>query len=266
MLHLEQTQLRVLALAALTIGCLARDAKADTSASMGEARQLASRAQVHFDLGEYEQAVVAYREAYRLVPSPGLLYNLGQAYRLMGDCVAATTMYRNYLRLAPRSEYRSMVRRHLTNLEDCYQERTGGGVILATVHGGSGSLPEFRLVDKATSAPSGHKKKIAGLTFAGVGAGLAAVGVYFAADASSAATEVSRLYDEHASWMDIAEVDARGRRSETLAASFLVGGAVAITTGAALYYLGWRVDRRASTFAVGPTSHGGAVASVGWSF
>ena len=92
--------LRTVAIAVVTMGWLGGSAEAD---SMSEAKRLAARAQVHYDLGEYGQAIADYEDAYRIAKTPGFLYNLAQSYRLAGDCVTASSMYRNYLRLAPRS-------------------------------------------------------------------------------------------------------------------------------------------------------------------
>jgi tetratricopeptide (TPR) repeat protein len=83
------------------------------------AHDLAARAQAHFTLGEYADAVADYRAAYQLVPSPGLLYDLGQAYRLEGDCADARTAYRSYLRRAPHSPYRDLAMQHLSELGGC---------------------------------------------------------------------------------------------------------------------------------------------------
>jgi tetratricopeptide (TPR) repeat protein len=196
---------------------------------MVQARQLAARAQVHFDLGEYAPAVDDYRAAFRLVASPGLLYNLAQAYRLMGDCVDASTTYRTYLRLAPASPYRSMVRQHLATLGACE---------LAEVTGAA--IPERISLAPAPSRRPGHIGRLAGLGLAGAGVELLAVAAYFAVDAAQASAKVSDLYARGAAWDEIAVTDARGVRSDDLAATLFVGGAVAVVSGAALYYLGWR--------------------------
>lgn len=243
-----------------------------------EARRLATRAQVHFDLGEYEQAIAAYREAYRVHPTPGLLYNLGQAYRLMGDCVSATTMYRNYLRLAPRSRYRQLVRQHLATLEACHRRRTGEAVppdledALLVHRPGKVGPPLAALgaasleiePDPSDDAP-GRGRKLAGAAVGGGGLALGAVGAYFAVAAADAGREVSRLYAEGAPWEDIAAVDARGRRAEVVGTSFAIAGGAAVVAGATLYYLGWRDAKQASSVAITPRSRGGAVTvSWGW--
>lgn len=256
----------------------ADDGKPDKVDAKDEARRLAARAQVHYDLGEYGLAIADYREAYRIHPSPGLLYNLAQAYRLSGDCVSATTMYRNYLRLAPKSRHRNVARQHLSALAECHRLNTGWDIVEeGTVNAShrTGGKRDGRVasldfdplagepVDEGEERP-GHDRKVAGLAVAGGGAALAMAGVYFSVRASSTADEVSRLYDEGAQWEQIESLDQRGRREELAGAAFLIAGGAALATGATLYALGWRDDRRASV-SVAPTVKGAAV-SVSWGF
>ena len=54
-----------------------------------------------YNLGYYEDAARHYEEAYRQVPDPVLLLDIGQAYRLAGKPDRAITAYRSYLRTAP---------------------------------------------------------------------------------------------------------------------------------------------------------------------
>ncbi len=77
---------------------LAQDAA--TQANLDQARQRYERANVHYELGEYQQAIALYREAYEIYREPVLLFNLGQAYRLGGQCERALDAYRHFLRLS----------------------------------------------------------------------------------------------------------------------------------------------------------------------
>ena len=62
-----------------------------------KARELAEQGRAYHDAGEYMKAIAAFKEAYVLAPSPGLLFNIAQAYRLAGDCDDAAWMYRRFL-------------------------------------------------------------------------------------------------------------------------------------------------------------------------
>jgi len=267
-----------LIVAVLGVASIAGAAEADTPASpsrgdRSEAKRLADRAQVHFNLGEYDKAIFDYREAYRLVPSPGLLYNLGQAYRLLGDCVSATTMYRNYLRLAPHSPYRQLVKQHLSALADC--DRASATVTAETdpllAHATPAVAPSFSATsvgDVEARAPGprheGRGKKTIGIALGAGGIVLAGVGAYYSVDAAHTADEVSALYADGAPWDRIAKTDQRGQRAETLGVGFALAGGAALATGATFYLLGWREDRRAE-LAVVPRA-GGAAVTLGWGF
>jgi tetratricopeptide (TPR) repeat protein len=56
-------------------------------------RSLFEEGEHHYRAGKYELAADAFREAYRLLPSAELLYNLAQAERLSGNCEAALGHY-----------------------------------------------------------------------------------------------------------------------------------------------------------------------------
>lgn len=264
----------IVALALVASSAAARAETADEAPP--EARRLVARAQVHYDLGEYDRAIAAYREAYRLHPSPGLLYNLGQAYRLAGDCVAATTMYRNYLRLAPHSPYRRLVKQHLSALAECHRRRSGGevaggGLIAASTHGGRiaslgvGPFPYRMSDDDAAPSPRDPKKQ-ASYVLAGASLVFAGMAAYYAIEADEAADEVAALYDDGEPWRRIAEADARGQRAERYGFAFAIASGVALASSATLYVLGRREDEeRRAALMVAPQPKGASV-SVSWGF
>jgi tetratricopeptide (TPR) repeat protein len=81
-----------------------------------EARELFTQGQLHYSLGDYEQAITKFRRAYELTSAPGLLFNVAQAHRLAGQCKRALDVYRHFIRLAPESEYRAEADMHVTAL------------------------------------------------------------------------------------------------------------------------------------------------------
>ncbi|HEU4612056.1 MAG TPA: tetratricopeptide repeat protein, partial [Kofleriaceae bacterium] len=66
-----------------------------------KARELADKGRAYHQAGDYAAAVAAFKEAYVLAPSPGLLFNIAQSYRLAGDCDEAAWMYRRFLDTNP---------------------------------------------------------------------------------------------------------------------------------------------------------------------
>jgi tetratricopeptide (TPR) repeat protein len=220
-------------------------------AAMAHAREIAARGQAHYDRGEYDAAIVDFREAYDLVHTPGLLYNLGQAYRLNGDCVNAATMYRHYLLVARSTQYQNVVERHLMSLDTCVRERLGGTLLTA--------VPER----------PGRRSKRAGLMIGGAGLAVAGVGTAIAIDAmrSSNEREVARLdmAGKDDSDKDPLAQPGDGDRDVTFATALIAGGLVATAAGATLYYFGWRDEKNAAILSVGPVNKG-ATASLAWSF
>src|SRR4051812_14843514 len=81
-----------------------------------EARELFTQGQLHYSLGEYDEAIVQFRRAYELTAAPGLLFNIAQAHRLAGQCKRAIDVYRHFIRLAPESEYRAEADMHVASL------------------------------------------------------------------------------------------------------------------------------------------------------
>jgi tetratricopeptide (TPR) repeat protein len=65
------------------------------------ARVATKQATAAFNLGHYDEAASLYEEAYKHVPDPILLYDLGQSYRQANKLDKALIAYRSYLRTAP---------------------------------------------------------------------------------------------------------------------------------------------------------------------
>src|SRR4051812_33500347 len=61
------------------------------------ARVLFERAEVKFSVGKFAEAALDYQQAYESEPLPGLLFNIGQCYRNMGEYERAAFMYRRYV-------------------------------------------------------------------------------------------------------------------------------------------------------------------------
>jgi hypothetical protein len=80
------------------------------------AKRLFEQGQAHYDLGEYDEAIAAFREAYEISAAPALLYNIAQSHRLKGDCLRALQVYRHFVRLDPDSAHRASAEGHIASL------------------------------------------------------------------------------------------------------------------------------------------------------
>jgi hypothetical protein len=63
--------------------------------------------------------VDAFRHAYKLVPAPGILFNLAQAYRLKGDCKSARRSYKKFLKVSTDAGQIALAKEHLATLSRC---------------------------------------------------------------------------------------------------------------------------------------------------
>lgn len=97
---LKATILSAILMMALLAASVAA-AKTSDDSDRETARVAAKRASAAYNLGQFEEAAALYEEAYRLVPDPILLYNLGQSYRQASKLDKALITYRSYLRTAP---------------------------------------------------------------------------------------------------------------------------------------------------------------------
>jgi tetratricopeptide (TPR) repeat protein len=70
-----------------------------------------------FDLAEWEQALIEFKEAYRITPDPALLYNIAQCHRKLGHIEDALTFYKTYRRRAPDAPNRAEIDRRISELE-----------------------------------------------------------------------------------------------------------------------------------------------------
>jgi len=84
-----------------------------------EAARIATKqASAAYNLGHYDEAASLYEEAYKHVPDPILLYDLGQSYRQAEKLDKALTAYRSYLRTAPEdAPNRERVKQWVAELE-----------------------------------------------------------------------------------------------------------------------------------------------------
>jgi hypothetical protein len=73
--------------------------------------------QSHYNLNEFPEALVDFKEAYRLFPDPVFLYNLGQCERQLGHNEEAIRFYRSFLREQPKAPNKQDVLHKIEELE-----------------------------------------------------------------------------------------------------------------------------------------------------
>ena len=75
------------------------------------AKALFKKAELHFKLGEFKQALPLYKEAYRTKPLAGFLFNLGQCHRYLNECGQANFFFRQFITAKPDSPFVPEVKR-----------------------------------------------------------------------------------------------------------------------------------------------------------
>lgn len=240
-----------------------------TMAVPEKARALSDRGRQAQREGKFADAIEAYNAAYALAPSPGLLFNLAQVYRLNGNCDDAAWMYRRFLATDPHDEMRALANELLDKLSACTHastqpDRAGQPVSKRTAQA---DIPTSTFDTAANRSEDrddeGHGKRRLGTYFMfGGGLGLA-VATIFAIDGQLAANEVADAYASGARHPDLQSLDDRGRRDDTITAVAGIAGGAVLVTGVVLYALGKR--EQAQHLAFEPHRDGGLV-KVAWQF
>ena len=78
-------------------------------ARRAQAKKLARQATRKYNAGLYREALEGYTRSYDTFPAPGLLFNIAQCHRGLGDHAAALRGYEAYLRERPDAPNRALV-------------------------------------------------------------------------------------------------------------------------------------------------------------
>nr|QKW93835.1 tetratricopeptide repeat-containing protein [Vitiosangium cumulatum] len=96
--RVERTVLPVWVAVALALSPLSVRAAEGAGADVEvQARAKFAEGNIAYDLAEFQKALDAYSEAYRLMPLPGFLFNIAQCHRQLGHPERAAFFYRRYL-------------------------------------------------------------------------------------------------------------------------------------------------------------------------
>ncbi len=94
-------------------------ASAQSDSDKEKAKLLHEAGLAEYQAGRYGAAVDAFRHAYKLVPAPGILFNLAQAYRLRGDCKSARRSYKKFLKVSTDAGQIALAKEHMATLSKC---------------------------------------------------------------------------------------------------------------------------------------------------
>jgi hypothetical protein len=199
----------------------------------------------YYDVADYDKAIEVWKQAYVMANAPMLLFNIGQAYRLKGDCTNAMRFYSNFEReggTSDRTELEQAKARCNPQPTEAtppatYPKQSGAGAI------------DLREPPRAvTYVDKGASYRTAGLVTGIGGAFLVGAGIYFGERARSDAKKVEDFRGE---WTQTqSELEHSGQRAAMWSAITLGTGGAAVVGGALLYYLG--VQRQHVEVAIHP--------------
>lgn len=89
------------------------------------ARALYQSGTSHYNLSEFKEALVDFKEAYRLLQDPSFLFNIAQCHRQLGDPAAAASFYRAFRREAPDAPNRADVDRLIGEMDKAAAQQHG---------------------------------------------------------------------------------------------------------------------------------------------
>lgn len=194
-----------------------------------------------FEDGRYATAIDAFEEAYALAPLPALLLNIAQAHRLDGDCRAALAHYLKYLRLEPASQHQGEVATRIDEMQACIDRGAPPATPTPTPVPPAGAVRPVEPGPGATPRrlpPQSPRRTLAWSFVAGGVAGVG-VGLFFGFRAADAADTVDAYLDRGGPWTEeYQDLEARGKRDQTIALVTGGLGAAALATAGFLFYFG----------------------------
>ena len=108
---------RFAALLLFAVIAASRLAVAQTASPEETARQHHERGTMHYNLGQFEDAIAEYRKGYEQKPDPIFLFNIAQTYRQLGAHEKALFFYQRYFSSAPDAPNRAEVQARIAELE-----------------------------------------------------------------------------------------------------------------------------------------------------
>lgn len=224
----------------------------------------------HYNLAEWPEAIKAWKGSYLLSKKPLLLFNIGQAYRLSGDCKQAMTFYDSYQREEPNPKNAAELEEALAlcakQPEKPLDEPVEQPITTTTpppkpdvVVAQQPAVQPDETIDTPPTRTGGGLRKV-GYVVGGVGVAMTAVGIYFALDAGSAASDLDGYQGE---WgQEQIDLEARGQNSATMGKVFTGLGVAAVVAGGVMFVIGGPKSVESSGVSIVPTRGG---AAFGWS-
>jgi hypothetical protein len=251
-----------------------------------KAKKLYDEGLKHYNVAEYPDAIKAWKEAYLLSKKPLLLFNIGQAFRLSGDCKQALVFYDSYQREEPSPKNQDELDKALELCKDTKPAVTpppkpvdkpvvttqppkpADKPVVTTQPPKPADKPVVAAPPPVAQVEPVHTEPVdggptttgGGLRKVGIGVGIAGVvlggvGIYFALDSNKASSDLDGFSGP---WgQEQIDLEAQGKRSATLGWVFGISGVAAVAAGGVMFAIGGPKAGETSSVSVVPTRGGG---------
>jgi len=223
-----------------------------TAKQKAKASELVKQAIAKSQAGDHEKAVELYEEAFKIIPQPLLLSNIGSEYQAMQKPVEALGYFCKYLEADPAGSNSSFV---IAQAKTLYVELGG----ITTVHDADVCKPIVKPAPPLEQGPVGGKKpppveekkvepprespKASPLRWVGLGVGVIGVaafggGVYFGMKAKDITDQINN-HDPNVPWpSNIRQLEEDGASYEKKQIGLMIGGGVAVAAGIVMFVTG----------------------------
>ncbi len=229
----------------------------DKKAASDKVKQAIAKSQS----GDHQTAIDLYNDAYKIIPQPLLLSNIGSEYQQLGKPVEALTFFCKYIEADPNGSNVGYARAQARTLyvdlggiktvkdEDVcrplVKEPEPAGPTYGPTGAGTGDNTGVGdgskgqdLEDKG-SRPAAKTSPLrwVGVGTAVLGAGVFGLGVYFGTKAKSISDDITNHPTDIPWESNIVQLEADGASYEKKQIGFMIGGGLAIAAGVTMYFL-----------------------------
>jgi len=219
-----------------------------------QASDLVKKAIAKSQAGDHQSAIDLYLEAYKLIPQPLLLSNVGSEYQALRKPVEALKYFCKYIEADPMGDnvgYATAQARtlHMELVGDLsVEDKDLCKPIVKPAPASPAPPPEPVVTQQPPTPPPGPVDqgprtttptiRYVGLAVAGLGVVAFGGGVYFGLEARSISDEITN-HDMNEPWpANIKDREAEGKRAEQMQIGLMIGGGVALAAGVTMFFLG----------------------------
>jgi tetratricopeptide (TPR) repeat protein len=223
---------------------------APTPAEKAKAGELVKEAIAKSQAGDHAGAIDLYRSAYKIVPLPLLLSNIGAEYKASDKPALALDYFCQYLKADPAGTNVSYATSEARALQTALKNPNAEKDVCAPLPPPpppvdlNAGVDKSKIVDPVPLPPPppparpGKPLEIAGAAVGVVGLVGLGVGIYFGSQASKISDDITN-HDPNAPWPDdIKAQESKGQSDENKQIAFMAIGGAAVAAGVVLYLVG----------------------------